>query len=247
MELDILEEIGVSDTGKSEPAPEVKKTFKPSGDKVNMYDVEIVKAMEIDTDKFDKTGHTFMVHVFGGGGDTDEVEEQILKVATKLKDKGYIFRCDAPADDTIGNKLASMEGLKKEVYLPFKKFNENLADSATMTNKYELAYRYAAQIYGKRYNDLKPGARAVYAAKLLAALGIDGDNPVDFLICYSPDGREHLPGRENKERIDYTRLGTLSFYLRLCQQAGIPVYNFKNKDSLITFVSNYLKPKSEED
>lgn len=243
--MDILDEIGISDSGPSHETEARQK--KKSDGKINMYDVEIVKAKEIDTDSFEKIGHTFMVHVFSGSDDVSEVVDQIVKVATKLKDKGYIFRCDAPSDDKIAKKILAIEGLKKEVFLPFKKFNESVADKAIMSNGYETPFKYAAQVYGKRYNELKPGARAVYASKLMAALGENSDNPVDFLICYSPDGREYMPDGHNKEKVDFAKLGTLSFYLRLCQQAGIPVYNFKNKDSLITFVSSYLKNVETED
>ena len=243
--MDLLDEIGISDSGPSHES-EAKKRKKNDG-KVNMYETEFVKAKEINTDSFEKEGHTFMVHVFPGDDDVSEVTEQIVKIAAKLKEKGYIYRCDAGSDDVIAKKLVKVEGLKKEVFLPFKKFNEDLADDAILTNTYELPYRYAAQVYGKRYNDLKPRGKAVYAAKLMCALGEEGTNPADFLICYSPDGREYLPGMEKKEKVDYAKLGTLSFYLRMCQSCGIPVYNFKNKDSLITFVSNYIKNTSNED
>jgi len=112
-----------------------------------------------------------------------------------------------------------------------------------LTNPYELPYKYAAHLYGQRYNELKKGAKAVYASKLMAALGEDCNNPVDFLICYSPDGKEHLNG---KDKIDYKKLGSLSFYLKICQSSGIPVYNFKNKESIVNFVENYLKPTIED-
>ncbi len=244
MENDILDDIGISDTGPSHES-EAKKKQK-SDDKVNMYEVETVKAKDIDTDSFEKSGHTFMVHVFDGDNDITETEEQIIKVATKLKDKGYVLRCESPSDDKIPNKIAKIDGMKVEAYLPFKKFNPDLADKATLTNKYELPYQYAAQLYGQRYNDLTPGVRAIFAAKIMAALGIDSDNPVDFLICYSPDGREYMPDRNSKEKIDYAKLGSLSFYLKMAQKCGIPVYNFKNKDSLINFVNNYLKNNTED-
>ena len=232
--MDLLDDLDIPTT-----TPEVKKPMSSGKkEKVNMYEMEVIPSKEINTDKFDKIGHTFMVHVFAGDDNTEEVEERLIKLAGKLKEKKFVYRCDASENDIIANKIANIEGLKKEVYLPFKKFNIDLADNATMPNTFELPHNYAAQIYGPRYNDMKPGGRSVYASKVMAMLGVDCDNPIDFLLCYSPDGRE---GFQARERVDYKLVGTLSFYIKLAQVAGIPVYNLKNKDSLINFIKTHIQ------
>lgn len=210
---------------------------------VNMYEVDFIKSAEIDTDKFSKDGHSFMVHVFEGQEEEPGLREKFEKLVKALSKKGYVYRCDAGSNDEIANSLTTLEDVKVEAYLPFKKFNEDLADEATLVNKYELPFKYAAGIYGQKFNERKPGARAVFAAKVMAALGKDCDNPVDFLLCYSPSGTEFF---DHKVKPDYSKVGTLSFYIRLAQKAGIPVFNIKNKSSIENLIDTYIKKPSTE-
>ena len=84
--MDILDDLGVPNTN-TVLAPAQDNAKK---EKVNMYEVEVIKELEIDTDKLQKEGHTFAVHVFDGGEDVDVVGEQMAKIAIKLKDKGFV-------------------------------------------------------------------------------------------------------------------------------------------------------------
>lgn len=239
--MDILGNLGISG---SKPAP----AFGGNKNKVNMYEAEHIKAKEIDIDSFNKKGKTFAVHMFEGNENVEDVKLKITKIANKLKDLGYVFRCDAGEADELGNTVAGLEGLKTEVYLPYKKFNINLSENAILSNTYELPYRYAATVFGEKYNNIKPGGRAVFASKMMSLLGKEGDNPVDFLLCYSPDGSEYFSGKDsggNRTKIDFSKVGSLSFYIKACQRAGIPVFNIKNTESLTNFVESYLRPTEE--
>ena len=125
-----------------------------------------------------------------------------------------------------------------------------MKDEAIETNGYEKPYRIAAKYImgGERFNALGKGIKAINASIVMTMLGAECDNPVDFLICYSPDGREHMPVYNPKgknEKVDYTKLGSLGNYLKIAKNAGIPVYNFKNKTSLLNFVKSYLPPVEE--
>lgn len=245
--MDILDDLKIPITD------EVIKPEKPNEkkEKVNMYEATTIKELEIDTDALVKEGHTFAVHVFSGGEDVDVVGEQIAKIAMKLRDKGYVYRWNCDTDDEVASKIYKTPDLKVESYLPFPKFNENMKGEATETNSYEKPYRIAAKyIMGaERFNALKPGVRAINASLVMTMLGIDSNNPIDFLICYSPDGREHMPIYNPKgktEKVDYAKLGSLGRYLKLAKASGVPVYNFKNKASLVDFVKSYLSSPDEK-
>lgn len=204
-----------------------KGNFK-KGNGVNMYEVEFIKAKDIDTDAFNKVGRSFAVHAFKP---TDDDKKKILIIAKKLIKDGFTYRHDGPADDEVSNLILEIEDATIESYLPYKKFNENI-EKPIIVNYFELPYQYAATLYGQRYNDMKPGGRAVFASKVQALLGKECTNPVDFLICYNPTGDEMQPAYEKGKKIDYENLGSLGFYLKIAEKAGIGVYNIKNESSL---------------
>lgn len=204
--------------------------------KINMYEVDFITSKKIDTDTFEKSGRSFAVHVYEG---SEDIEKKILFVATKLVEEGFVFRHNGASDNKLQNKILEIDNIKVESYLPYPKFNENIK-KATISNFFELPFKYAAELYGQRYNELKKGARAIYASQLQSLLGKECNNPVDFLLCYSPDGSERHPVYEKGKKIDYTKLGTLGFYLKVTDASGIATYNFKN-DSSITSLIKLIK------
>lgn len=195
---------------------------------INMYEVEIITEKEISTDTFNKEGRTFAVHTHKCP--EDEVKK-ILVIAKKLIKDGFTFRHDGAADDAVQNLILEVEDATVESYLPYKKFNENI-EKPIISNYYELPYSYACNAYGQRFNDLKKGARGIYASKVQNLLGKDCTNPVDFLICYNPSGDESYPEYVKGQKINYEELGSLGFYLKVTDKSGIAVYNIKNKSSL---------------
>ena len=206
--------------------------YKKKEKTTNMFEVEFVEPKDIDTDTFEKNGRSFMVVEHNI---PEEVAEKIVKVATKLLQDGFTFRFDGTQKESaLQNKILSMCGDKNvECYIPYKKFNENIENGIT-PNAYELPYRYASKLYGKAFNEkLGKGSKAMHATKIHALLGINSDNPIDFLICYNVNGDEvYPPYKKGGPAIDYTKLGNLGFYLKATDKTNINVYNFKKIDSI---------------
>ncbi len=224
---------------KPEPQEEKKEWSKPydkdfkKKPSVNMYEVETITSKKIDTDSFDKVGKSFAVHTFEAD---DETMKKILVVSNILIEQGFVFRHNGRSEDKLQNKILEIDNIKVEHYLPYvKNFNESTT-KPIIVNYYELPYNHAAELYGQKYNELKKGAKAIYANQVQTLLGKDCTNPVDMLLCYSPDGSERPPAYEKGKKYDYSKLGSLNFYLRVADVTGISVYNFKNTESIQSLV-----------
>lgn len=235
MDFNDLEKLVKND----EPQQEKKQWDKPYNKdfkkkpSVNMYEVETITSKKIDTDSFEKVGKSFAVHTFEADEDTIK---KIVVVATILAEQGFVFRHNGRTDDKLQNKILDIDNIKVEHYLPYVKgYNENTT-KPIIANYYELPFNHAAELYGQKYNELKKGSRAIYANQVQTLLGRDCTNPVDMLLCYSPDGSERPPVYEKGKKYDYTKLGSLNFFLRVTDVSGISVYNFKNSESIQSLV-----------
>lgn len=227
---------------KPEPQQEKKEWSKPYNKDfkkkptVNMYEVDTITSKKIDTDSFEKVGRSFAVHTFEAD---EETMKKILVVANILVEQGFVFRHNGRNDDNgmdkLQSKILEIDNIKVEHYLPYAKFNKKV-DKSVLVNYYELPFNYAAELYGQKFNDLKKGSKALYANTVQTLLGKDCNNPVDMLLCFSPDGSERPPVYEKGKKYDYTKLGSLNFYLRVADVSGISVYNFKNSDSIQSLV-----------
>lgn len=226
-----------------EETPYVKKEYSNNNynknnsygkkeDKINMYEVDVIPSKEIDTDIFEKNGRSFAVHTYEI---TPDAEKKMMIIANALVEQGFVFRHNGNKEDEIQNKILEIDNIKVESYLPYAKFNEDIA-KPIISNYYELPFNYAAQLYGQRYNEMKKGARSIYASKVQSLLGKECTNPVDFFLCYSPDGSETTPKFEKGKKYDYSKLGTLGFYLKVTDKSGIATYNFKNDASIASLV-----------
>ena len=223
---------------KPEPQPEKKQWDKPYNKdfkkkpSVNMYEVETITSKKIDTDSFEKVGKSFAVHTFEADEDTIK---KLVVVATILVEQGFVFRHNGRNDDKLQNKILEIDNINVEHYLPYKAYNSDIPKSI-IVNYYELPFNYAAELYGQKFNDLKKGSKAIYANQVQTLLGKECNNPVDMLLCYSPDGSERPPVYEKGKKYDYSKLGSLNFYLRVADVTGISVYNFKNSESIQSLV-----------
>lgn len=222
---------------EKESTPYVKKEYNNNGNykkenKINMYEVETIPSKEIDTDIFEKKGRSFAVHLFNA---PDDVKKKVMIIANALVEQGFVFRHDGNKEDEVQNSILEIDNIKVESYLPYGKYNDNI-QKPIISNFYELPFNYASQLYGQKYNELKKGARAIYASKVQALLGKDCTNPVDFFICYSASGDETYPKYDKNKKIDYTKLGSVGFYLRVTDKSGIATYNFKNDESISSLV-----------
>lgn len=263
---DILDEI--EEVGSEIPQPKPQNNYgggnnnyggngnyrKPKP-KINMYDVDFIKALPFDTDSFSKEGKTFTVCFVPGDNEEEnaKAKENIKKICKRLGELGFVMRIIFHANDKFENELCEIEGLKREVYLPYGKFNPKYAKESIIANYYEKPYGHAAEIIGKKFNESfsKPG-KGIMASRAHCMLGKKSDNPVDFVIIYNEEGREFIPDKSNNngggkpERIDFKKLGNSAFYMKVAQKIGAQIFNVKKSESILQLRDLYLTKKDAE-
>jgi hypothetical protein len=135
------------------------------------------------------------------------------KVAESLS-SDYILRTGG-AD---GADSAFIEGAKKnmEIYIPTNGFNGFYKNK----NKYviidipEEAFNLAKEFHST-YEKLSPFVKRLMARNCMQILGLELNDPVEFVICYTNDGKES---------------GGTGQALRIAKSMKIPIYNLYYKD-----------------
>lgn len=101
------------------------------------------------------------------------------------------------------------------VYLPSKGFNSKLP----MLGKQYQGYDYTNLEFTLKYHP-NPGALSPFVRQLMLRsgaqiLGINGDSPVDAVVCWTPDGKAS---------------GGTGQGIRIAMDYGIPVFNMRVMD-----------------
>ncbi len=125
----------------------------------------------------------------------------IDKIVDRLSE--YTLRSGgAPGADSMFEKNA----INKEIFLPWKDFNNNESLLFKITpDAYIMAKKYHP-----RYDTLSDGAKNMMARNCYQVLGFDLNTPVDFIICWTKDGKN---------------IGGTSQALRIAQNLDIPIFN----------------------
>ncbi len=101
--------------------------------------------------------------------------------AKRLSKRGYVLRSGG-AD---GADSAFAQGAEfKEIFLPWKGFNG-------LNSPYAVASEHAmieAEKFHPAWNRLSNGAKALHARNMHQILGPNLDDPVDFVLCWTPEG-----------------------------------------------------------
>lgn len=155
-----------------------------------------------------------------------EVLEVFKNIGKYLGEIGYILRSGgADGADNYFEIGCDISNGKKEIYLPWKNFNNNNSDLYFISDEaLKMAERYHPY-----WNNLSDGARKLQARNCYQVLGYNLDTPTDFIICYTKDGK--LKG------------GT-SQALRIAKDYDIKVFNAGNYNDLNDFrmnLWNYIK------
>lgn len=145
-------------------------------------------------------------------------------LAASLGKKGYILRSGAAegADSAFEKGCDAVQG-KKEIYLPWKGFNQHT------TGIYQLPTdsdheRIASELH-PAWSKLSQGAKKLHTRNVAQILGADCETPSLMCVCYTDDGVEH------HSKVTYKTGGT-GTAIRLASQRGIPVFNLRNPTSL---------------
>lgn len=208
-----------------ENKPQSNNYNKPKRE--NLWEKTDFQPRTIDPAKLHKSGKSYMWYNYNPTTEIpDDVKTKIISIATSLSSKGYTFRHNGDDKDVIQNKIISIDNIKFESFLPWKKFNQNISEPkqayATLQG-YELA-----NTLHKKFLQLPPAIRAILANTMNTLLGSDVTDPVDFILAYTEDGLETY----TTKGLDFTKCGNLNFILKAAAQANIPAFNLKNTNAL---------------
>lgn len=158
---------------------------------------------------------------YAGIGSRNTPEVVLFEISTiafefsKLK---WVLRTGgAPGADTAFERGAKLLNGHCEVFLPWKGFNNN--DSSLFNIPHE-AYEIAERFH-PRWHTLKPASKALMARNSQQVLGQFCNDPVDFVLCWTPDGCED--GTKTQKET-----GGTGQALRIATFFEIPIYNLRN-------------------
>lgn len=144
------------------------------------------------------------------------------RLGTLLATQGYTVRSGAAdgADMAFEKGAVAVNG-STEIWLPWKGFNKH-ADTGLYPE--QIHYNLASTIH-PAWDYLSQGPRALHARNTGQVLGKDLQTPVQFVLCYTPDGVES----ENKISKNTGGTGTA---IRVADRFNIPVINMYNDNWL---------------
>ena len=163
----------------------------------------------------------------------DPILRMMYTIALRLSSHQYILRSGgAPGADTFFEKGAFFEDEYKQIFLPWKGFNGNRSNLWYIPPEaFEITARYHPA--WKRLNE---PARKLMARNAQQILGENLDTPVEFVICWTPDGCTRHETRTKET-------GGTGQAISIASSHGIPVYNLKNEidQQLIVEMLDYLE------
>lgn len=118
----------------------------------------------------------------------------------------------------------------KEIFLPWKGFNENTSTLFTPDPK---AFDLAASVH-PNYKFLKRPVKLLIARNMHQILGPNLDDPVEFVVCWTKDGCESHETYGSKT-------GGTGSAIAIASKVGIPVYNLFNDGRLIAAYEHLAK------
>jgi len=150
------------------------------------------------------------------------------ELATHLEAVGFTLRSGGANGADSAFEMGVLSCYNKEIYLPWKGFNGSSSPHHEIS---EAALEMAAK-YHPRWNALKPAGRKFMARNCYQVLGFNLDTPVEFIVCWTPDGRV---------------TGGTGQALRIAADLNIPVFNFggptpnHEKQGLVMLVEDIIK------
>jgi len=157
-------------------------------------------------------------------------EDDVNKVVDRLLSTGKLrIRNTGDRTDILVPTLKEFVAI--EYVIPIKKFSD--IEKPTITRYNKLAYNIACQ-YSKNFNDKPNAVRAFLARDVHVILGEDCKSPIKFMLIWSSTGITKLD-----KKVDYITLGNLPYILKICETAGIPVFNLyleSSQKDLFTFL-----------
>lgn len=155
------------------------------------------------------------------------------KIAAGLARVGYTLRSGAAAgaDTAFEQGCDAAQGLK-EIWLPWQGFNKH--PSLFLPTQ---AHVDKAQPLHPKWEGLSQGAKKLHSRNAGQVFGTTLDEPVRFVICWTPDGCEEHATRSYKT-------GGTGMAISLASLEGIPVFNLAKAGALDRLLA--FEPKLKE-
>lgn len=148
-----------------------------------------------------------------------DVLELMSALAGKLASENWTLRTGGAkgADQAFFDGAISVRGCA-EVYLPWPSYNGH--HEFRLGRPSPRAYEIAAE-HHPAWSSCSSGVQALHARNCHQVLGDLLDDPVNFVVCYTPDGS--LTG-------DTRAAGGTGQALRVASTAAVPVFNLQRAD-----------------
>jgi hypothetical protein len=176
---------------------------------------------------FKKLG--MMGRIYAGIGSrniTSKVSIKLFSIGKVLANKGYTLRSGGAngADFIFESACDSVSG-KKEIFLPWKGFNNNTSTLILSEPAPQEVIDITKSIYNNYAMSTYPVKR-LHMRNVYQILGLDLVTPVEFVVCWTD--------RAN------TDTGGTMFGVTLAKSRNIPVYNINNFSEEILFYETMM-------
>ncbi len=159
------------------------------------------------------------------------IQDIMTRLADVLKGSFILRSGGADGADTAFEK--NLEPIEKDIFLPWKGFNDNRSILVKQDTKAETI---AEQLH-PGWAWLSPGAKKLMARNVHQVLGMHLDRPSAFIICWTRNGAETFEEANNKTT------GGTGLAIKVASQYKIPIYNLANSKSYWLLVNQYLEGK----
>lgn len=162
--------------------------------------------------------------LYAGIGSRETPPEVLAKMealASDLAGQGFVLRSGAAAGADAAFELGCDRARgAKDIWLPWRGFNGHESGSFPGEAHFE-----SAAVLHPAWVRLSRGARALHARNVGQVLGADLQTPVEFVLCWTPDGCE---SREKRS----ARTGGTGTAIALADERGIAVFNMFWSDAI---------------
>lgn len=139
-----------------------------------------------------------------------DVLDRMTEIAIFLRDKGFVLRSGGAAGADSAFEAGS--GHSKEIFLPWEGYNHK---TGTVPPDTPEAKRLVTEFHPASER-LSSGAMRLMMRNGNILLGADLDEPVDFVVCWTKDGRAS---------------GGTGQAMRIAKNVGIPIFNLFHEDA----------------
>ena len=162
---------------------------------------------------------------------TEEGIRRIKEVSEYFNKLGYTLRSGgAEGADSAFESVFD----KKEIYLPWKNFNNNDSQYYNLSNE---VYALAATVHPYFYR-MRFGAKKLHSRNCYQVLGYNLDRPSDVLVCWTRDGAYN----EESSSVEHT--GGTRTAIVLADRYKVPIYNL-NIDTHYDSLLKWLRSQCE--